>query len=151
MGENLIYQLLEEMEYTKNGEFCKTVTLEFRTPLMDEFDLSSDLAQLVMGALMDAGSSASGQDIEKAQENSDAGFGDIKPHELRVVLLSSQKIKFKDTARVFKKLAIKTGTFEGTEPLTEDKINTLSQEDFISLVCTYIANFTLPSLFSGEG
>ena len=144
--ETYLFNLNDVMQYSKDGDFHETATLEFRPPLMNEYQDTMELAQLVMGAMIEARKYAddSGSENQMAE---DSPALNIKPEELQVILLASQEISFIDIVNKFKSLAIKTGTFDGKIKLTEDKLNTLAPKEYTQMVCGYIANFTLPSLF----
>ena len=138
-----IFNLSNIVEYSKGGEFHSTATLEFRSPTMDEFELASDLAQLVMRATLDARKFADDKQEEVEQDaDSDA---------IKIILFASESVKFSEVANAFKRLAFKICTFDGKTSLVEGVLNKIDMKDFIELVCGYIANFTFPSLFSSEG
>lgn len=137
-------KLSKELEYTKEGDFTTTAELVFTCPTMASFDEASDLSQMVMNALMDAGKNA-----PKVEEDVEASQGDLDADSIRVVLMTAERVKFKDVAKCFKKLALKCGTFDGKTVLTESTFNKLEIEDFNKCMCEYIANFIVPSLLSG--
>lgn len=139
-----IFNLSDTVEYSKDGDFQKSATLEFRSPTMNEFDLASDLAQLVMRATLDARQFIPEDKTEIKDE-------DVTPDAVKIILLASKDVKFSEVADVFKRLAFQICTVDGKTPLVENVLNKISMEDFIEMVCGYIANFTFPSLFSGEG
>ena len=138
-----IFNLSDTVEYSKDGEFHKTATLEFRAPTMDEFDFASDLAQLVMRATLDA--------RQYSDENQEQEDQDITSDAMKIILFASEKVKFSEVAKAFKILAFQICTTDGETSLVENVLNRIPMGDFIEMVCGYIANFTFPSLFSGEG
>ena len=139
-----IFNLSNTVEYSKGGDFHQTATLEFRAPGMDEFDLVSDLAQLVMRATLDARQLVP-EDQEETKDE------EATPDAVKIILLASKEVKFSEVASLFKKLAFRICTVDGITPLVENVLKKISLEDFTEMVCGYIANFTFPSLFSGEG
>lgn len=136
-------KLSKPLEYSSDGDFKKTAELEFGCPTMAIFDEASDLSQMVMNALMDAGKNAPKNDEESEPS------GDLDADSVRVVLMSAERVKFKDVAKCFEKLALKCGTYDGKEVLTDSTFKKLSIEDFSRCICEYIANFIVPSLLSG--
>lgn len=141
-----IFNLSNTVEYSKDGEFHQTATLEFRAPSMDEFDLASDLSQLVMRATLDARKLALDEQDEQVVKDEEA-----TPDAVKIILLASKDVKFSEVASIFKKLAFRICTVDGKTLLVESVLKQISLEDFTEVVCGYIANFTFPSLFSGEG
>lgn len=138
-------KLSKELEFSKGGEFKETAELEFSCPTMATFDESSDLSQMVMNALMDAGKNAPKD--TKPEEGAD---GEMDAEAIKIVLMSATNIKFKDVAKCFKGLALKCGTYDGEEPLSESVFDKLEIEDFTRCICEYVANFIIPSLLSGQ-
>lgn len=142
----LLYQLSETIEYSKGGDFYKTATLELSPPSMKVFDQSTRLSQLVMRAMMDVKEIA---DRFKGSESESSGNDQIDGASIKMILLSSKTVSFSEIAEVCKDLFTKVGTYDGTEPLKPAVYEKLKIDDFIMLICDYIANFTFPSLFSG--
>jgi hypothetical protein len=144
-GDVFIYNLGAPLDYSKGGEFEKTSSLEFRAPGMPEFDEGSDLSQMVMNAFIDAGKHNQQQTDVKTPED----LSDVTPDadEIKVTLMASQAVKFKDIAKVFRKLAIKVGTCDGTIKMKQSHFDKVSMDDFNGMLCGYIAHFTFPSLF----
>lgn len=144
---SFIFKLSEELEYSQGGNFVKTASLELRTPGMGEYNESMDFAQNVLGAIAEStkNQNFSEEDIKKAQETVSTQeimtTGEIIP-----LLLMSRAIKFKDTAKYFRKLLILVGTTDGKTPLTDDLINKMNPQDFTNLMGEYAANFIVPSL-----
>ena len=140
-----IYQLSEKIEYSKNGQFYETATIELKAPSMKVFDLSTKLSQLVMRATLDAKDFAEDYKSEEST-NQEVGTAGIK-----MILMSSKSVSFSDISNVSLKLFLKVGTFDGETKLKEAIINRLDIEDYTDMICGYIANFIFPSLFSTEG
>ncbi|MCK5019193.1 MAG: hypothetical protein KAS32_19190 [Candidatus Peribacteraceae bacterium] len=139
-----VFNLSEVVEYSRDGEFHQTASLEFSAPTMAEFELAAELSQLVMQATLDARKFAPDKDEEADDQ-------DLTPDAVKMLLLASQSVKFTDIADVFKKLAVRIGTVDGKTPLASGVLSKISIDDFTGMICGYIANFTFPSLFSGEG
>lgn len=139
-----IYNLSETLEYTKDGDFSKTATLEFVGPSMSCFDLSSQLSQLVMRAMLDA------QDFSekfKSAQTSQAQAQEIDGKAVKMILLASKSVAFAEVAEVAKNLFVKVGTYDGKTKLRMAAFNSISIDDFVEIICGYIANFIIPSLF----
>lgn len=143
--EPLIFNLTELVEYSKKGDFHKTATFELNGPGMDVFDLTSELSQLVMRALMDA------QEYSErlvSNETPPDSSPEMSADAIKVILLSSKNVKFSSIADVCRKLFVRVGTYDGEVKLKDSVFCKLSISDFTRLVCSYIANFIFPSLFS---
>ena len=140
-----IFNLSQTVEYSKDGDFHKSASLEFTAPSMDDFDLAIELSQLVMRATLDA------RDIIPTDEKEVAEEADVTAESIKMILLASKNVKFSEIADVFKRLVPHVCVVDGTHPLSAGVIRKLSISDFTEMLCGYIANFTFPSLFSGEG
>jgi hypothetical protein len=143
-----VFNLSEELEYSKAGNFVKTASLELRAPGMNEYDESMDLAQGIMSALVEIskGQALSEDAVQKAREMLETDSNKMTGGEIIPALLSSRTVKFKDTAKCFRKLLVLVGTTDGEVLLTEDLINGLNPQDFTNLLGEYAANFIVPSL-----
>lgn len=133
------------IEFSTGGDFSNTAELVFKCPTMASFDEASDLSQMVMNSLMDAGKNA-----PKDVEPEEGATGEMDAEAIKIVFMTSEKIKFKDVAKCFRKLAMKCGTYDGKEPLNDSVFEKLSIDDFTRCVCEYVANFIIPSLLSGQ-
>lgn len=143
----MLFNLSQTVEYSKAGDFCKTATLEFTGPTMQVFDLSSEISQLVMRAVLDAKDLA-----DKFSSNNEKSASDsMNAEAIKIILLSSKSVKFSELAELCKKLFEKVGTFDGEVNLKASVMDKLSINDFTKIICEYISNFIFPSLFSTEG
>ena len=145
MDQNpLIFNLSSKIEYSKGGDFHSTATVELTGPTVEAFNLSSDLSQLVMRAILDA------QDLKNkfANEDSSGGSSDIDSNAIKIILLSSKSVKFSDVAETAKKLFCQVGTYDGEVKIKPIFFNKISFDDYVRMVCEYCANFIIPSLFS---
>ena len=152
MEDNFIYQLSKTFQYSKEGNFAETASIEFTPPNMECLDESTDFEQLVIGAIVSAGRFANGnqeQPPQKDDKDSKEEEG-MSPEVVEKLLYLSQDIKFKDVAKSFRVLAVKTATFDGTTKLINDHFGKFSKEDFISMLCGYAAFFVCPLLLKGE-
>jgi len=145
--ETFIYDLNKELQFSKGGDFSTTASLEFTSAGMSAFDEVSEFEQLIAGAFLSSAKAAttSGQAPEeaKADEQVSPSASDIK-----MILVSCQDIKLADIAKSFRRLACKTCTIDNSGTLIKDShFNKLSREDFMGMLCEYVANFTFPSLF----
>lgn len=145
-----VYNLSENIEYSKNGEFKTTAQLEFIGPNMATFDIASDLTQKVMQAFMDA---TSLRDVFKNVERPKADSNDegLDAGAVKMILLQSKSVRFADVAKICKNLFTEVGTYDGSTKVKIAVLERLKIEDFTGAVCGYIANFIVPSLFSAEG
>lgn len=134
----LDFQLSKKLEYASGGEFSQTATLTFRAPGMDVYDDLMSLSEIVTASFVDASRFASAN--PPTEQDDTTLDGDA----VKVVLLSTGK--FVDVANQFRKIAIKTGTCDGKEKLTNSLLLKLSVADFNRLICEYIAVFIVPSL-----
>jgi hypothetical protein len=137
-------KLSKKITYSTDGDFKETAELEFKCPTMASFDEASDLSQAVMNALMDAGKNAPKVDPKEGES------GDMDAEAVKIVLMTAERIKFKDVAKLFRKLALKVGTYDGKETLSESVFEKLEIDDFTKCLCEYVANFIFPSLLSGQ-
>lgn len=141
----MIYNLSETIEYAKDGDFHKTATIEFTGPSMGVYEMSLELSQYVTRAMMDAQDFLNKQIKSEVEKEEDSNMtGDA----MKIILMSSKSVKFSDIANCCKKLFLKVGTYDGEVKLKDTIFSKISLEDFISMVCEYIANFIFPSLFS---
>lgn len=140
-----IYNLSSLLEYTKDGDFAKTATLEFQGPTMAVFKLSSKLSQLMMRAMMDSKRDEAGQ--ENKDITAEEAIASIDETVVKMVLMRSSSVEFSEVADVAIKLFCQVGTYDGKLKLRETAFNSISVKDFTELVCGYIANFIIPSLF----
>ena len=148
MDDNVyVYDLAKEIEYSRDGDFVKTAIFEFKAPSMSCFKEASRLSQLVMRALIDA-QGAIKQDDSVTQEQLEQTM-DLDA--VRMLLFMSKSVDFENVAEVFKDLAIKVGTTDGKTPLTKTLFEKLDIDDFIGVICGYVANFTMPLLLSNKG
>lgn len=144
------FQLSEVLEYSHKGEFEKTGTIIMNAPSPDVFEQSINLSQLVMRAFTDAQKlrdNISDEDIAKAREIRSSG--DDEPmgiDEIKMLLLSSESIRFVDIAKEFKLLAIKVCEVAVNIKMESALFDKLSIDDHTNLICAYIANFITPSL-----
>lgn len=143
MAEDILYfQLSEKLEYSKDGDFFETATIELKPPSMPVFNLTSQLSQDVMKAVLDAREFADESDQNQNE-------GDIDAATIKMLLLSSKRVKFSDVADTCKVLFCKVGTYDGKTPLKMMAFERMKIIDFVQMICEYIANFIWPSLFSG--
>lgn len=140
-----IYNLSSTIEFTKDGDFSKTATIELSGPSMSVFDISSQLSQLVMRAMLDAQSLQDRfKDTEVSAEQAAASVDDKA---VKMILMASKSVSFAEVAEVTKKLFVKVGTYDGKTPLRDTVFRSISINDFTEMICGYIANFIIPSLF----
>lgn len=139
-----ILDLSATLEYSKKGEFEKTASLEFAPPSMLCEKEAMRLAQLVMRATIDAKDLAAGQEQQKADQS-------VDEEAVKILLMSSKSVPFSDVSEAFKALACKVCTCDGELKVTEALLAKLSLADYMRALTGYVANFTFPSLFSGEG
>jgi hypothetical protein len=146
--EVMFFNLSSPLQFSKGGDFTTTSSLEFKAPTMDIFDDVSDLSQLIMAAIMDARKYASPSEMTESvpDASGDGSAAAMDDKAIKVILMSSREVKFKDVANCFKKVAFKTGTTDGTVKLTDMLLNKLSREDFTRLVCQYVSTFIVPFL-----
>jgi hypothetical protein len=138
------YQLSKTLRYSFKGEFEETATITMHPPGMDVFDQTSNLSQLVMGAFSEAGRAINQEAVEKAKENSDGE--ELDGNAVKMMLFSSQSIKFTDVAKEFKRLAVRVCYVADGIKILDEMFNEMGIDDFVGLVCEYIVNFITPSL-----
>lgn len=155
--ETFIYNLRQELKYSRDGQPVTTASLEFNAYNMESFDEGTAFEQLVMGAFASGAKGLSADDIEKAREankkakKKDSKEDDLSASDVKAMLMSSQEIEMGDVARKFKEMAYKVCTLDtqGTR-FTETLFKRLLREDFVEMICLYIVNFTYPSLLATE-
>lgn len=146
MEKSFLFQLSNTLEYSKDGGFAETATLEFLPPSMDSLDESTEFDQLVMGAMMSAGKLAPiNRDADPNKKTENPSASDIK-----VILFASQDVKFKNVASSFKILSQKVAKLDDKTFMKKDLFNRVDLEDFKNMISEYAANFTFPSLLKEE-
>ena len=149
MEDNFVYQLNKILKYSLKGEFVETGQIEFTPPSMTIFDESSDFEQLCMGAMMSAAKGVDRQNTEnKKDEDDDKKLPNTE--EIRMLLLASQDIKFKDIAKIFRKICTKTAKLDEKTLMKDSHFDKLNIDDFRNMLCGYAAFFVFPSLMRGE-
>lgn len=140
-----IFNLSNTVEYSKDGDFAKTATIELTGPSMENYDLSYELSQLVMRAMMDA------QDYQHkfktTETTAEQAAASVDAKAVKMILMASKSVSFGKVAQVATNLFQKVGTYDGKVSLKPVFFNRMSIIDFTDLVCGYIANFIIPSLF----
>jgi hypothetical protein len=151
--DRLFFNLTSPIEYSKGGDIVQTATLEFPAPSMDIYDDVTDLAQYVASAVVEARRFA--KDIEKEDikeavlkiDTEEKGKKLLDADAMKMILMTAKEVKFKDLSAVFKRIAYKVGTCDGTVKITDNILKKLSTEDYTLLICEYVVNFIVPSLF----
>lgn len=147
MEENYIFNLSKLLKYGgKEGQFEETGQIEFTPPNMNIFEESSELEQLCMGAMISATKNASEEKRKEKKEEDEDEDKMPTASEIRMILFSSQDIKFTQIAKAFKKIAYKTGKLDDKVLLTETLIQKMELADFKDMICGYTAFFVFPSL-----
>lgn len=155
MKKEFVFQLEEEIQISKKGEFVGTATIVFQPPSMESFDEAADFEQLFMGSLISAGNLFKGQAEDIAKEDDKSAFEELKDNtpsseEMRMLLTVSQEIKIKDLFRTFKKLAYKTAEVDEETKLKPVHFDRMTRDDAIRMLCEYASFFTFPSLLGGK-
>lgn len=157
--EKFVYNLREELKYSRDGQPVSTASIEFTAYNMESFDEGTAFEQLVMGAFAGSTKGMSVEEIEKAQElnrkkKSEKGKdndNDLTASDIKSMLMSSQDVSMSDISGKFKAMALKVANLDskGTR-FTETLFSRLSVNDFMDMICEYIVNFTYPSLLGTE-
>ena len=140
MEQEYNFDLSNELQFTKDGDFATTATLSFSTPGMAVYDELQVLSQLTMAAMMDARKFASGEAVESD------GDGELDANAIKIMLLSST-VKMSDVATAFKAIAVKTCELDAGVKIKNDHFQKLSPPEFNDCMFGYIVNFIVPSLF----
>lgn len=146
-NKTLIFKLSKVIEYSKEGDFHKTATIELSAPGMPVYDLSVELSQQVMRALLDA------REFKDnfSGETSSTDMDQLDANAMKVILMASKNTKFSDISKICHSLFLQVGTYDGKTPLKETVYNMISVNDYTMMVCEYCANFIFPSLFPEGG
>lgn len=139
-----LFQLSKKLEYSKEGDFHHTATIEIEPPSMTVFKQSSAISQKLMQAVFDAKKYA-----DDVQEN-DKDVSSIDGKAIKMIFMQSKNVLFSDVVELCIELFIRAGTYDGKTPLKRVAFNRIDLDDVINLTCGYIANFIWPSLFSAE-
>ncbi len=140
------FQLSEKLEYSSGGDFQQTATIVMSAPNMEVFDQFSSLSQLVMGAFKDAQRTGQPTDQEIAEAKEKIDEKGMEPEEIKLALFSAHSVKFTEVANEFKRLAVKVCEVAEGIKMEHVLFDRMNIDDFINMVCTYIANFITPSL-----
>jgi hypothetical protein len=141
--DNLLFQLKEPLDYSVKGDWEKTATIELGPPSYKCFDQATQLSQFVMAAVL---ASTRFEHLAKEKET-DKDKDDLLNADAVKFILMSAEDKFEDIHACFRKLACKVGTVAEDVPLIDSHFSKMSYDDNIRIVCEYVANFILPSLF----
>lgn len=153
IDETFIFQLSKELSYgMKDGAALKTATIEFFPPGMDELKESSDLDQVVMGALMSATRKAKRPDSEPTEAEQSDSSKLPTAQEIKMLFYSSDKkdVNINDINDAFKKIAFKTSDLGDGTKLNEAILKKIGLKDFKAMMCGYAAFFIFPSLLSDD-
>ncbi len=148
MEKNYLYSLRKKLRYTPagKGDFEETAMVEFKPPSMAVFDESTDFEQIIMRAMLSTAKSAGSDNPDEPESQTRKA---PTPLEIRMVLHTGS-IPIKNIAKLFQKLAYKTGYLDEMTPIKKSHFNKLSKEDFMDMMCGYASFFTFPSLLGGE-
>ena len=151
--ESYIFNLKNAIEVSKDGAFVETAAFEFAAPAMSDFKHSSRLSQMIMRAIMDSQDFGDPEAMRKAAEEFKSGSveEEMDASSVKVILLASKSIELSQVGEVFTGLAIRVGKADAGVPLTAANINRVTPDEFIDMMCGYIAHFICPSLFTSEG
>ncbi len=145
--DSMEFELSKVLPYSIKGNKSETASVTMRAPRMPEINEASDFSQIVTQAFMDAQKWVNDSDEKKTvgrpkkQEDMDAGA-------VRIMLFASER-NIKEINRRFKALANRVCTLDDDgSPLKESLMDKMEMEDFLSMMCEYVANFTYPSLFN---
>jgi len=152
--ENYLFQLDTPIEYSKDGEFVQTATIELLPPSADSIVESMKLSQFVMQAFTEARKNTSEDDlseedmaaIKEKADNKDT-LNILEASQVQTILFSS-KIDLSKVFALFKKLMMKVGKLDKDfKPIKEAHFRKFTYDDTVRMMCEYIANFIIPSLF----
>lgn len=152
MEKTVDFQLTQKLQYTdeREGDFQETATIIMHHPDMTVFDEFSALSQLCMRAISDVQNrrgQISEEEIKKAREMLDRKEDNpMEPSEIKMMLLSSESVEFKDVSNAFKRLACKVCYVSETIKIKSPLFDKMDINDFTNMICAYIANFITPSL-----
>lgn len=154
MEDNFLYNLKVPLKYsTKDKGFAETCTVEFSPPNMNIFDESADFEQLCVGAMMSAAKTIDKTDKSDKSVELEKDEKDEKPpsaEDVKMLLMASKDVKFKDIAKIFKKICVKTAKLDDTIFMKDAHFDKLNIDDFKNMLCGYASFFIFPSLMRGE-
>ena len=139
------FNLSELLPYSAKGNKAETACIHMRAPRMSEFNEATSFSQIVTQAFMDAQkwTPDKEQGTPKKDQDMDAGA-------VRIMLFASDR-NINEVSKRFKALAARVCTLDEADPptpLKESLMDKMEMEDFLNMMCTYVANFTYPSLFN---
>lgn len=140
------FQLSQSLKYARKGDEEETATIMMHAPSMEVFDEVSNLSQLVMGAFSDNMSRFAREISEKQKEEAKNKTEEMDANAIRMMLFSSQNVKFTDISGEFKRMAVKVCYVAEGIKMTNSMFDKMDIDDFVGLVCSYVVNFITPSL-----
>lgn len=157
MEDTFIYELRKILKYTQkknnDADFAETGMIEFYPPSMQSFDEASDFEQIIMGAMVSAGRLNPGKDDKEDDKEDDKPQEIPTPDEIKAMLFAADinQVSVRKVAKVFRKLAVKTGRLDDNTRLKDSHIDKLDRRDFLDMLSGYASFFSLPSLLNQEG
>ncbi len=143
MADNKIFPLSDVLEYTDNktGGFEKTGQIEFLPPSYFCIKEATMLSQLVTRAVLDI---TKFKDLAEGKKQEDQ---DMDAAAVKMLLMSSSSVNFPDILTAFKRLSTTVCKLSDKEFLKEAHFEKMEYDDVINMICEYVANFIIPSLF----
>lgn len=145
MEDNLLFQLSNELKYSKDGDFSKTATIEIEPPSYACMEYAVKISQHVSRAIMDSNKY---RNLVSENEAEKADSGDVLDSNAVKFLLFSSSIDCTKTIKIFEKLMLSSAYVDTGIRFKQSYFKKIDVNDLIRFACEYIAHFTVPSLLS---
>lgn len=146
----MIFKLSKTIEFSRDGDFVKTATINFSEPTIEAYEESMELTEKITLAIFDASTiAAANVDTEKMKKDDakkDDATSNMDMKALRMMILASNRVKWLDIVDICKRLFSKVGTYEGKTPLNDSLFRNVNPNDITEMIFFYIENFIKPSL-----
>lgn len=143
--QTFFFNLSEPLEFTKNGEFSETLSLEISPPAPQNYEFVMDLAQKVTKAMFDAQRTFAG--LSDSDESPQAQDAEMNADAIKMMLLSSS-VGMGDYIWTMAKLLVITCTLDGETRITNAIFDKIGIADKNRLLCEYVVNFIVPLTFA---
>jgi hypothetical protein len=140
--QTFFFNLSEPLEFTKNGQFAETLSLEISPPAPQNYEFVMDLAQKVTRAMFDAQRTFAGlSDDESSPQDAEINADAVK------MMLLSSSVGMGDYIWSMAKLLVTTCTLDGETRITNAIFDKIGIADKNRLLCEYVVNFIVPLTF----
>ena len=145
MEKESTYQLAKPIQYTPkgSGELSETAEVILKPFTMDNFNEAMELKQLVSEAMLKINDSLSSVASSEQPVNTEA-VG-MSGKQIQGLLFMQSGVKIQTINDVFTRIAVHVVYLDDNTQMKKDHIKKFHPDDWMSIICEYIANFTAPS------